>query len=94
MPNPPGRGGRRGPESSGVSVPGPPKNPLVGAWAAVYRRRGPLAPPVPPFLPKVPAMSRPSVILAAVLALAAVGTVGAALAGGPAPCDKTTGLNC
>ena len=39
-------------------------------------------------------MSASKLILAALLALCAVGTVGAALAGGPAPCDKSTGINC
>ena len=39
-------------------------------------------------------MSAPKLILAALLALCAVGTVGAALAGGPAPCNPTTGINC
>ena len=43
---------------------------------------------------ETPAMSAPKLILAALLALCAVGTVGVALAGGPAPCDRATGVNC
>ena len=39
-------------------------------------------------------MSAPKLILAALLALCAVGTVGAALAGGPAPCKQGTGEKC